>query len=89
MLAPSDPSKQIWQLQADYCAADEPLHISNCLVVTRDVTLGFRLPRLPDNGPVCVLRYPGETTCDLGPRAHEGHPSGGGVLQEDHTTHGR
>lgn len=89
MLAPSNQSKQIWQLQADYCAADELLSISNYSVVTCGVTPGFRLPRLPDNGTVCIVRYPGETTCDLGPRAHEGHPSGGGILQEDHTTHGR
>lgn len=48
-----------------------------------------RLPRCNDNGAVCVLRYPREACCELGPWAHENHSKGWGVLQEDHTTHGR
>lgn len=37
--------------------------------------LVFRLPRLPDDGTVCFVRHPGEAHGDVGPRAHEGHPS--------------
>lgn len=47
----------------------------SALKLLASTLLVFRLPGLPDDGTVCIVRHPGEACGDVGPRAHEGHPS--------------